>query len=224
MKLVLYSGGQERSNHFLHRALIGLTGKSRSKRMTYIPFCADGAGLFFHRFSRRYRAYGGTEFHCLPVDQEMSERAIQKALNGDVIYLAGGNTYYFLKHLQESGLLPRLRKYAREGGVLAGLSAGALILTPCIRLAGIPKLNADENEVKLKDLRALNLTHFEFSPHFTGHPPSERELELYSRKLDYPIYACKDGGGIVVDESLHRFEAFGQVYVFHQGRKYGLAR
>ncbi len=217
MKLVLYSGGQEPKNRFLHEALLGLTGSGRTKRMTYVPFCSDGAEVYFNRFRKRYRQFGATSFHCLPVDQAMQKADLRKALQSDVIYLAGGNTYYFLKHLQKNGLIPLLRKYAKEGGVLAGLSAGALILTPNIRLASIPKQNADRNEVAIKNLSGLGLVKFEFSPHYTGIAQAKRELLQYSRRTENPIYACRDGGGVVMDTGQERFEVFGKIDVFFRG-------
>jgi len=48
--------------------------------------------------------------------------------------------------------------------VLAGPSVGAIILTPTIGTAGPPLPDPDDNDVKLKNLRALGLVRFEFSP------------------------------------------------------------
>ena len=86
----------------------------------------------------------------------------------DIVYLAGGNTYYFLDHLRRSGLLDELALFARRGGVVAGLSAGALILTPHIGLAGYPAFDRDENTVGLgrSGCRGLGLVGFEFFPHY----------------------------------------------------------
>ena len=97
MKLVFYSGGQSRSNHRLHEAVVGLAriGKPRSKRlqMTYIPFCSDASSVFFHRAMRRYRGHGVERFFCFHVDEPHSRDEIEIALESDIIYLAGGNTF-----------------------------------------------------------------------------------------------------------------------------------
>ena len=218
-RLVLYSGGQERRNALIHQDLIGLARADVGVRMTYIPFCAENAGVFFHRFKRRYGAYGATDFDCLGPDDPALPRGRQlerRVLQSDVIYLAGGNTFYFLKHLKRSGLFGMLRKFAARGGVLAGLSAGALILTPHIGLAGYPPFDRDENDVRLRDLHALNLARFEFFPHYRNSARMRSALEAWSRRSRHPVYACRDGSGIVIEDDC--FTAHGDVMLFHQGR------
>ncbi len=106
MKLVFYSGGQEPSNRLIHHDLFQLVNPKRNKSMTYIPFCQDRSDLFFKKAIKRYQGVGFKRFHCLPVDVPFTRNDLNKALGSDVIYLAGGNTFYFLKHLRKSGLIP----------------------------------------------------------------------------------------------------------------------
>jgi len=224
-KLVLYSGGQERRNALIHEDLIELALAPHGPRagegvkMTYVPFCSQDSLPFFRRFERRYRAFGATRFDCLPVDDPAlrgDRRAEQTLLSSDVVYLAGGNTYYFLKHLRRSGLMPTLRHFAARGGVLAGLSAGALLLTPHIALAGYPEFDCDENEVGLRNEHGLGLVGFEFFPHFSSSPRLRDALLRYSRRNGRPIYACRDGSGILIEGD--RFTAHGDVHLFDRGR------
>jgi dipeptidase E len=136
----------------------------------------------------------------LTVDERLDATTVKRAFESDVIYLAGGNTFYFLLHLRQSGLISKLKQFAKSGGVLAGLSAGALIMTPSIGLAGYPAWEADENDVGLRDLRALGLVGFEFFPHFERTPRMIRALARYSRAHSNSILTAEDGGGIVVNE------------------------
>ena len=167
MKLVLYSGGQNSSNRRLHQALVDLAKEGRQTRrplqMTYFPFCADGSSAFFSRIARRYRNFGVSKFLSLSADASPSKEEIKRAFQSDIIYLAGGNTFYFLKHLQTAGLMRPLLNFVKKGGVLAGLSAGGLIMSPTIKLAADRGLGPDPNEVKLKKLIGLGLFPFEFS-------------------------------------------------------------
>ena len=183
--------------------------------MTYIPFCSDSSSVFFHRAMRRFRGHGVERFFCLNVDEPHSSDEVRMALQSDIIYLAGGNTFYFLKHLRESGMLEKLAKYARAGGVLAGLSAGGLIMSPTVALAADQGLGPDENEVGLKDFRAMNLFSFEFSPHFHETPGEIRAHLDYSLKTPHPIYAARDGGGMVMDGN--HWTIFGGAMMFHRG-------
>lgn len=217
LKLVFYSGGQNPENHQLHKALIGLVGKKKRISMTYIPFCSEGAAPFFGRFKRRYRRFGATDFHCLPVDQPFTASEKKKALSSDIIYLAGGNTFYFLNSLRKSKMLTELRNFAKRGGILAGLSAGGIILTPNIELAGFPPFDPDENDVGITQLKALNLVDFEFFPHYANSKRVNDALSMYSLIAKNPIFASHDGGGIVINGNKKTF--YGKSYLFYQGKK-----
>ena len=217
MKLVLYSGGQKASNRLIHHALFHLVGPKRNNSMTYIPFCQNGADLFFQKAIKRYQSVGFTRFHCLPVDIPFTRKDLKTTLGSDVIYLAGGNTFYFLKHLRKSGLLPLLKQFVERGGVLAGLSAGAIILTPNIRTAGPSLPVPDDNEVQLKNLRSLGLVRFEFYPHYISTSKTNQAILQYSRTTQYPIFACPDGSGITVNDNRTTF--IGNVAMFSEGKK-----
>lgn len=194
--------------------------------MTYVAFTAEGAAHFYHRFARRYRAFGGTDFHCLAADDPNFARrgparteAAKTLLASDVVYLSGGNTFHFLKHLRRSGLFTALRQFADRGGVLAGLSAGAILATPHIGLAAYPPFDRDENEVELPESRwgALDLVDFEFFPHFRNSRKLRDALLSYSQHSRFPLYACRDGSGIVVEGD--RFTAHGDVWLFDRGQE-----
>ncbi len=219
MNLVFYSGGQSPANHKLHQNVYRLARKKKKKGpllITYIPFCADGAAPFFHRFCRRFRSNGFERFYTVSFDTNPLREEIDVALRSDVIYLAGGNTFYFLKHLRKSGVEPLLAAFARRGGVLAGLSAGGLILSPTIKSAGDPLLDPDENEVGLKNLNALGLVDFEFAPHFEFTPRSYHAHLSYSKKTKHPVMAVPDGSGLVVENGVTR--VIGEAVYLHQGR------
>jgi len=235
-RLVLYAGGQERRNALIHENLLDLAlrgpagRREGGVRMTYVPYTAEGAAPFFRRFERRYRAFGGTHFDCVPADLpelEHDARARREAagrlLASDIVYLAGGNTFYFLAHLRRSGLLSALSRFVARGGVLAGLSAGAHLMTPHIALAGHPSFDRDENEVGLKrsQLAALGAVGFEFFPHYRHSPRYRKSLAAYSRRSGLPMYACRDGSGIVIEGD--RFTVHGDVWLFDAGvqRKIG---
>ncbi len=229
LRLVLYSGGQTQANHRLHaevarlalvrRADSSKALKSGPLRLTYIPYMADGASPFFERAVRRYRSVGIEQFYVLEPDHRPSRAELATLLSSDVIYLAGGNTYTFLHHLRQSGLIKPLQSFARRGGVLAGLSAGALLMTPSIGLAGVPRYDADDNEPGLKGVRelaALGLVEFEFSPHDTHDSRRKRELLAYSAQIKRPVFSVEDGGGIVVESD--RLGLYGRVRIFSRGQ------
>jgi dipeptidase E len=231
-RLVFYSGGQERRNAAIHERLLELAlGRARGRRspgvhMTYLPYTHVGAAAYFSRFERRYRPFGGTCFECVAADDPALERdagarrrAERTLLASDVVYLAGGNTFHFLHHLRRSGLLDTLKRFAARGGVLAGLSAGGVLMTPDIGLAGYPDFDRDDDEVGLSGRRlgALGLVPFEFFPHYRHSARYREALRSWSARTRRPLYACRDGSGIVIEGD--RFTLHGDVWLFDRGRE-----
>jgi len=230
-RMVLYSGGQERRNSAIHERLLELALRRPSRRrsgeirMSYVPFVEDGARAYYQRFVRRYQRFGATHFECIAPDRpellakgEARRQAERTLLESDIIYLSGGNTYTFLHHLRRSGLLQVLDRFARRGGVLAGLSAGGILMTPHIGLAGYPDFDRDENEVGLskRGEKSLGLVNFEFFPHYRQSARYRNALQDYSKRTGVPVYACRDGSGIVIEGDC--FTAHGEVWLFDRGQ------
>lgn len=145
-------------------------------------------------------------------------RAVKVLQSSDVVYLSGGNTFHSLMHLRRSGLFSELRRFADRGGVLAGLSAGALLATPHIGLAAYPAFDRDENEVGLARSHwgAHDLVDFEFFPHYRASRRTREAMQSSSKRSRFPLYACGDGSGIVVEGD--RFTAHGDVWLFNHGQ------
>ena len=200
--------------------MVKLGGK-QAKSMTYIPFTYDYGRHYFEKTKKRYAKFGVTKFQYFPVDVNFLKKEMRQALKSDIVYLAGGNTFYFLRHLRQSGMLKELKKFVERGGILAGLSAGALVMTPNIWMAKWPPHEADANEVRLKNLKALNLVNFEFLPHYTNSPKTNRAMIWHSKKSKFPTMACPDGSGIIIDGD--QVSLFGPVYIFVDGRKTRIA-
>ena len=139
-------------------------------------------------------------------------------MRSDAIHLAGGNTFYFLNSLRKAKLLPKLKAFAQKGGLLTGLSAGAIMMTENIEMAGYPEFDRDENIVNIKNLAALNLVDFLFFPHFRKSTRYDVVFNKYTRSSDKIIYACPDGAGIVVRDNEIRF--VGKCYAFSRGHKF----
>lgn len=217
MKLVLYSGYAE-ANEPIDRAALRLTGK-KNPRFVFIPSANHVPEFEYEYVKDTYGALGVTNIAQLNLDRPYSLTDAEKIIkSADIIYLSGGNTFYFLKSIRRNHFDRLLLKFVHNGGVLAGLSAGAIIMTPSIATASYPKFDRDENTVGIRNLDALGLVNFEFFPHYNHEPEYARELRKQSTLIKHPIYGVSDGGGIIVEND--RLSFFGNVWGHVDGKQF----
>jgi dipeptidase E len=216
MRLVFYSGGHDFENLLLDKNLLMLAGNN--PQITYIPSCSYLCEQDFREFVGQYAKFNIHNIINFPIDTDYTEVLKDEVFKSDIIHLSGGNTFYFLKHLRKTGMLEELKAFAKNGGILTGLSAGAILMTKTIETAGFPSFDKDDNDENIKSLKAMNLVNFEFFPHYKNSKRYDKEIELYSKSTDRPLYACPDGSGIIVDNDVIKF--IGKAYCFHQGKKF----
>ncbi len=217
MNLVFYSGGNDQENHLLDKSFVEVLHK-KNPVITFIPSSSYLSDQEFKSFVRHYSKFKISRFIHFPIDVPFDKILFQEVMRSDAIHMAGGNTFYFLHHLRKMKLLPQLRSFAQKGGVLTGLSAGAIMMTENIEMAAYPEFDRDENIVNIKNLAALNLVDFLFFPHFRNSPRYDAVFKTYTKKNSKIIYACPDGAGIVVRENELRF--IGKCYAFSEGKKF----
>ena len=217
MKLVLYSGYDE-ANAPIDAEAMRLTGKKRP-RVIFIPSSNHVPDFEYDYVRETYAEHGVKDIALLNIDRPYSvvdaERIIKSA---DLIYLSGGNTFYFLKSIRRNHFDRLLLQFVQRGGVLAGLSAGAIMMTPNINTASYPKFDRDENAVGIRSFEALGLVKFEFFPHFNPEPEYAKELRKQSKSLKYPIYGVADGAGIIMDG--RRLSFFGDIWGYFAGKQF----
>lgn len=216
MKLVLYGGGSGPENIAIDQAVLRNL-RNKKPKITYIPSSSYDAEEDFQAYAWHYKKLNINQVICLPADVPVDAVMKKYAFDSDIIHLSGGNTYYFLHHLRKSSYLGRLRQFVKRGGTLSGLSAGAIIMTPNISMAGYPEFDRDENFVNIKTLNSLSLVDFEFFPHYKNSKRYEKAMLAYSKKINRIVYACPDGAGIFINGDRKTF--FGKVYCFFQGAK-----
>jgi dipeptidase E len=219
VKLVFYSGGDADENKELDRRLIQLAQKP-SPRMAYVPYSYYESDSHFGEFVEQYRPFGVQKFINFPIDIPAGKALRKEAFDCEIMHLSGGNTFYFLQSIRKSGLIGEFRRFVARGGVLTGLSAGAILMTRDIQTAGFPEFDRDDNEDDIKDLRALKLVDFHFYPHYKNSRRYDVELKKFSLKNDGPLYACPDGAGIIVEKKQLTF--VGRCHVFLEGRKFAI--
>lgn len=207
-RLVLYSD-PECQNVELDRRMLALIASGRRERAAqglglpegpprigYLPAASDPRRIWFERNRARYAELGAMLEPYFGLESDYAPQALPELLACDALHLSGGNTFHFLWCLRQRKLLPVLRDYTARGGVLVGVSAGAVLMGPSIDVAA---LCGDEPVPELHDTCGLGLVDFDFVPHFETSAGAAAMLNDHMARSGRSICACPDGAGLIVE-------------------------
>jgi dipeptidase E len=201
-RLVLHSDQIFPQSERMDRELLAMTGKP-NPTFGYIPSTHDADYRYFHDRQEYYLRYGINLGVYFELDQRYYPEILPALLACDAIHLSGGDTFYFLEWLRKRELLEPLIQYVEKGGILVGVSAGAILTTPDISTAS---LCGDAPKDPQMDLTALRLVDFDFIPHLDKVPGGFKTVSDYSLSHHLPVYGCRDGDGIIINgEEMIRF-------------------
>jgi dipeptidase E len=168
----------------------------QNKVFSYMPSNGvQDSGPYIEQWRAIAQEYG-VQFNV--IDNSVRETDEQrKLLSSNVVLISGGNTFELLRNLRESGLDKTIVEFVGKSEfVLAGFSAGALVLTPTIKICNLP--NFDENLVKLEDFSGLGIVDFEVFPHYDEHL-QKATLENYRKTTANKVNEITDEGYISTD-------------------------
>ncbi len=193
-RLVLYSDQRMPASQQVDQHLLHLLG-TRAARIGYIASSSDPDRRYFRPTQHYYQQYHLELALYVELDVAYTPELLDALFACDAIHLSGGNSYYFLYWLQRRGLMERLRQYAEQQGVLVGVSAGAIVMTPHISSA---LLCGDEPYAPLMQEQGLDLVDFAFVPHLDDRGETHARLQAYADQQHRMVYGCHDGDGMVV--------------------------
>ena len=119
----------------------------------------------------------------------------------NVIHVEGGNTFYLLKVIRETGFDKLLKEFLAEGKVYVGTSAGSYVMCPTIEEADWS--NDGRDRYGMTDFTALGYVPFLLKVHY-----KDEMAELIKEKLSalkYPLRILRDGQGIVAEDGKYSF-------------------
>jgi dipeptidase E len=193
-KLVLYSDQIPSLRNTADKAVKSLFNKS-NPRIGFIPSSSDPERKYYNDRKAFYDQLGMDLSVYFELDIEWKPEQLGRLLECDAIHLSGGNTYYFLYWLRRRNMMDTLVQYVARGGILIGVSAGSILMTPDISTSSIC---GDERIRGETDYSGLGLVDFAFVPHFGNRSFTIDDLKKYSQEKQRVVYAARDSGAIIV--------------------------
>lgn len=187
MKLLLTSTGI--ANEIIHKSFVQLVGKPLKQiKVVFIPTASrfDDELVYVEVSRRQLVDVGVKNIKTLNLDHQITAAEIADA---DVIYVCGGNTFYLMQQIHESGFDKALRGF---DGLYFGVSAGSIVVGPNVEVSG----PWDENDVKLSDTTGMGIIDFAVIPHYQRKEKSI--VEKLKSATDYDIIELTDDQAIIV--------------------------
>lgn len=128
--------------------------------------------------------------------KDKTQKELEEILSDkDIIFVNGGNTFYLLKWVRESGFDTVLDGFLKRGSLYVGVSAGSYLACPTIEQATWKR--ADRNRWGVTDFKALNYVPFLIVAHFDE--KYRTIVDAATKTTRCPIVALTDKQAIVVD-------------------------
>lgn len=133
--------------------------------------------------------------------KDKTEKEVRIALdNVDIVFVSGGNTFYLLEKVRQSGFDKAVKDFIGKGKIYIGSSAGSVILGPNIE--PMKYLDNSSKAPFLSDYSGMGLVDFVVLPHFDNKKYDEVYRKLISEYKDsYKLKPLKDDQAIIIDKN-----------------------
>jgi dipeptidase E len=186
------------------------------KRILFIPYALQDRDGYAAKARAAFEEMG----FALDSLHEAADpvRAVGEA---EAVFCGGGNTFRLLKTLDETSVLPAIRRRVAEGMVYSGASAGSNLACPTIRTTN------DMPIVEPRSFDALGLVSFQVNPHYLDPVPGsthmgetrETRIREFHEENDAPVVGLREGAILRVEGESVRLEGVAGARVFRKGEE-----
>ena len=189
-RIYLSGGGNEKQSFPLDKFFFDTFPKNGS--FLYIPVALRGNKLYptAHIWMKSILEIHERNDIQFETADDLSKYRLEDLKNFDAIYIGGGNTWSLMQELMDSDFSQELISYIKNGGVVYGGSAGAIVLGKNI------DTHDDENKINLKDTSGFNLlSDYSVACHYTNKQSDRFTDWAISHKS--PILCLPDEAGLM---------------------------
>lgn len=188
-----------------------IASKRKNDRKAYIPACPylglpyfkepEDNGIFKPLFNiLKKKMFPRCDEHTFYLDRPINEDYL---FSHGIIEIGGGNTFELLEMFRESNIIEKLREYERDGGIIVGCSAGAVVLGATTLLSTI----ADYNKNDITDFTGLNLTekfgHICFKPHADMYRNHDVLFQAFADSHNINVITGTESAYVIFDDEVY---------------------
>jgi len=193
-KLFLSGGGNENDSFKIDMEFIT---SLKHKRIIYIPLALEptinGYESCFDWISSTFSYRLTGDFVDISMWINLQNKTLADLNNFDAVYIGGGNTFNLLKKVKETAFDKILINFYKNGGIIYGGSAGAIICGHDINTV------KEENEINYSKNDGLNLiNNYSIICHYTKE--QKNKVFSYVKENGIQVIAIPEKSGLVVED------------------------
>ena len=194
-KLMLIGGGDTGRGNTSYETkeideeIVRLTDKE-NPNFLFIGLASSHSDSYYDTMKKIYKELG-----CTPVYLKKSnilnnpDIVETKIKDADIIYICGGDSVKLINDIKEYKIDKLLLEAYNNGTVLAGMSAGAILLS---NKGFSDSLIIRGESDKYEFLNGLNFININFCPHYNTDPKKTTDLEEYLSKHNEEVYCLEN--------------------------------
>ena len=194
-KLVLIGGGDiGRGNTSyetkeIDEEIVKLTGIAKPK-LLFIGLASSFSDSYYDTIKKIYRDLGCECAYLKKKNIINNPDIVKEKINkANIIYIGGGDTVKLINDIKEYKIDELLLEAYNRGCVLAGTSAGAILLSNS-GYSDSYILRGESN--KYEFIKGLGLTNINFCPHYHSSKEKDEELESDLKEFKEPVYCLEN--------------------------------
>ena len=192
-KLMLIGGGNTRNGIYntkeIDEEIIRMTNKDKPNFL-FIGLANSFADSYYDSMKTIYKNLGCNTVYLKKSNIVNNPDIVKnKIKEADIIYIGGGDTIKLLENIKEYNIDILLKEAYEDGVVLAGMSAGAILLSKDgFSDSKITRKESDKHEF----VEGLNFIDISFCPHYEKGSNKAKELEEELTKKDKKVYCLEN--------------------------------
>ena len=135
--LIALVGGDEFRRYCVEmdQEILAATGREQARVVVLPTAAVNGPVKAAHDGVTHFTGLGGNGQPLMILEREQADAPgiVERLAGADVIYFTGGNPNHLLETLQDSRLLAAMLEAMENGAILAGSSAGAMVMGSVMR-------------------------------------------------------------------------------------------
>ena len=173
--------------------------KKENPNFLFIGLASSFSDSYYDTIKKIYKKLGCTTVYLKKNNLIHNPKLVEEKIkNADIIYIGGGDTIKLLESIKTYNLEPQLKEAYERGCIMAGISAGAILLSK-EGFSDSKILRGESTEHEF--IKGLNLINISISPHHHTNNQKTKELEEAIQSTKKKVYGIENKTALKIEDN-----------------------